>query len=895
MVTLPRLVVAAPSTGSGKTTIATGLMAALRASGMTVSGHKVGPDYIDPGYHALATGRPGRNLDPHLVGESRVVPLLLHGAAGADVAVVEGVMGLYDGRLGTDGFASTAHVAALTSSPVVLVLDVARMSRSAAAIAAGMAAFDPSVRIGGVVLNRCSPGRNADEIRRGLEQVGLPVLGMLPRDESLASPSRHLGLVPVAERDESVALIERLGEQVAAHLDLAALLDVARSAPDLDDVAWDPAREVETDAEPDRERPVVAVAGGRAFTFRYPETEELLAAAGCDVRPFDPLTDPALPEGTRGIYLGGGFPEMYAAELAANASLLSDLRTAVEAGIPTVAECAGLLYLAESLDGVPMAGAIPAQAAMSERLTLRYPVATAASNSLLTRAGEQVTGHEFHRTTTTPSAGTQPAWSIETAPTPAETAPTPAETSVASSETSVLGDESRVSRAATANSAAGTANSADASANSADATDVSASTSANSAGGGDGSTLTGFASATLHASYLHVHWAGHPKLASRFAAAVHGASAHFPAMAGKGRAVSASSAAKSHHGGEMPAAADGPLTDPLRHHGDVEVGEGLLDFAVNVYPNPRPEWLDQALHDSLEPTAYPDEEPARAALAKHHGRERGEVLPTAGAAEAFTLVARARKWRRPVVVHPQFTEPHAALEQAGHEVTEVHCRAEDGFVLDPAAVPADADLVVVGNPTNPTGVLHPATTLRALLRPGRLVVVDEAFMDAVPGEPETLTAERAEGLLVIRSLTKHWSIPGVRAGYVVGDPTAISDLEAVRTPWSVSATAAAAMLACATERASAEARERAERIAAWRAHLEAGLRQQQIEYVPATASFVLARPGAGVREALREQGIAVRRADTFPGLGPDWVRIAVRPEGPTDQLLAALRRAGDAG
>ncbi|WP_328529420.1 cobyrinate a,c-diamide synthase [Nocardioides sp. NBC_00368] len=822
MVTLPRLVVAAPSTGSGKTTIATGLMAALRASGTAVSGHKVGPDYIDPGYHALATGRPGRNLDPHLVGVERVVPLLLHGAAGADVAVIEGVMGLYDGRLGTDGFASTAHVAGLTSSPVVLVLDVARMSRSAAAIAAGMAAFDPSVRIGGVVLNRCSPGRNADEIRRALDQVGLPVLGMLPRDESLASPSRHLGLVPVAERDESVALIERLGEQVAAHLDLSALLDVARSAPDLDDDPWDPLEELRGDdtVEDQSDRPVVAVAGGRAFTFRYPETEELLEAAGCDVRPFDPLTDPALPEDTRGIYLGGGFPEVYAAELAANTSLLRDLKAAVQAGIPTVAECAGLLYLAESLDEVPMAGAIPAHAAMSERLTLRYPVAVAASDSLLTRAGEQVTGHEFHRTTTSPPAGTQAAWTVDGAP-------------------------------------------------------------------------TGFSSDTVHASYLHVHWAGHPHLARRFAEA----SRAFAARSVTGRADPAGRAdvvrderrrVETNTG--ATSGWDGKVADPLRHHGDVEVGDGLLDFAVNVYPDPRPEWLDQALHDSLAPAAYPDEEPARAALAKHHGRERAEVLPTAGAAEAFTLVARARKWRKPVVVHPQFTEPHAALEQAGRTVTEVRLRAEDGFALDPATVPGDADLVVVGNPTNPTGVLHPTDTLRELLRPGRLVVVDEAFMDAVPGEPETLTGERTEGLLVIRSLTKHWSIPGVRAGYVVGDPAAIGDLEAVRTPWSVSATAAAAMLACATERASAEARERAERIATWRDHLEAGLRELEIEYVPSAASFVLARPGVGVRETLRDQGIAVRRADTFPGLGPDWVRIAVRPEEPTDRLLAALRR-----
>ncbi|MDR7311631.1 cobyrinic acid a,c-diamide synthase [Nocardioides luteus] len=852
---LPRLVVAAPSTGSGKTTVATGLMAALRTfSGLTVSGHKVGPDYIDPGYHALATGRPGRNLDPHLVGEERVVPLLLHGAVGADVAVVEGVMGLYDGRLGTSGFASTAHVAALTSSPVVLVLDVARMSRSTAAIAAGMAVFDPSVRIGGVVLNRCRPGRNADEITGALEHVGLPVLGMLPPDDSLATPSRHLGLVPVDERAESVALIERLGEQVAAHLDLAALMEVARSAPGLEGDAWDPGLALAvagggqnpamagkwasqgSDVVPfsrhggkmhgsagsrQRERPIIAVAGGRAFTFRYPETEELLAAAGCDVRSFDPLTDPALPEGTSGIYLGGGFPEMYAAELAANRSLLADLRTAVEAGIPTVAECAGLLYLAESLDGTPMAGAVPAHAAMSERLTLRYPVATAASDSLLTRGGEEVTGHEFHRTTTSPAAGSEAAWTIDGAP-------------------------------------------------------------------------TGFSSDTVHAAYLHVHWAGYPHLAARFAAAAHEARAHFPAMAGKCAAETADSPAESRHGGKItspaPATPDSPPNDPLRHHGDVEVGDDLLDFAVNVYPGERPSWLDEALHESLASAAYPDEEPARAALAKHHGRERAEVLPTAGAAEAFTLVARARPWQKPVVVHPQFTEPHAALEQAGHQVTEVRLSARDGFSLDPAAVPDDADLVMIGNPTNPTGVLHPATAIRKLLRPRRLVVVDEAFMDAVPGEPETLTTTRDDGLLVIRSLTKHWSIPGVRAGYVVGDSGAINDLEAVRTPWSVSSTAAAAMLACATERASAEARERADRIGAWRDHLEAGLRAQQIEHVPSTASFVLARPGVGVRELLRDEGIAVRRADTFPGLGPEWVRIAVRPVEQTDRLLSALRR-----
>lgn len=804
MVALPRLVVTAPSTGQGKTTIATGLMAALRMAGHEVSGHKVGPDYIDPGYHALATGRPGRNLDPHLVGEERVVPLLLHGAAGADVAVIEGVMGLHDGRLGTDGFASTAHVAKLTRTPLVLVLDIARLSRSAGAIALGMATFDAGVRVAGVVLNRAGSDRNTTEIVGSLERVGLPVLGVIPRDETLATPSRHLGLVPAAERDGSVRMIERLGEQVAGHLDLDSILEVARSAPDLAAEAWSPGREV-VSAGAGRSRPVVAMAGGRAFTFRYAETEELLTAAGCDVVTFDPLVDPGLPAGTQGVYLGGGFPEVYAAELAANRSLLDDVRRAVAAGVPTVAECAGMLYLAGSLDGLPMAGVLPATAAMTDRLTLRYPVATAASDSLVTRAGEKVTGHEFHRTRTSPGAGERAAWTIDGEP-------------------------------------------------------------------------SGYATGDLHASYLHVHWAGHPRLAQRFADAVHAAPRHTAAAT-----VPA-----------VPVAV--PLTrprdrvaDPLRHHGDVEARDGLLDFAVNVFDGDRPGWLDRALQESLSAAAvYPDAEPARAAIAQRHDRRLEEVLPTAGAAEAFTLVAQVRRWRRPVVVHPQFTEPQAALEQAGHTVTTVACRPQDGFALDSGAIPDDADLVVIGNPTNPTGVLHPADLLRGLRRRGRLVVVDEAFMDAVPGETDSLVRERLRGLVVVRSLTKHWSIPGIRAGYVVGDRVHVRLLAARQAPWSVSAPAVAATIACTSRTATPEARERAATLARWREVLEGGLRARGIEYVPSEAPFVLARPGRHAHAALRERGVAVRRADTFPALDSTWVRIAVRPPAMTDRLFVAL-------
>lgn len=440
---VPRLVVAAPATGQGKTTIATGLMAALRRRGLVVSGHKVGPDYIDPGYHALATGRPGRNLDPHLVGEGRVVPLLLHGAEGADVAVVEGVMGLFDGRVGGGGFASTAHVAALTRTPVLLVVDCARSSRSVGAVVHGMATFDPSVEVIGVVLNQVGSPRHAAEV---VSSVRLPVLGQVPRDASVSTPSRHLGLVPAAERALSAAALDPLTDLVEQHVDLDAVLALAATAPDLDAVAWRPPVR-----PPGPARPVVAVAGGRAFTFRYPETEELLRASGCDPVVLDPLHDTSLPSGTTGVYLGGGFPEVHATGLAANRSLMAQLHDAVADGLPTVAECAGLLYLCRSLDGVAMTGAVPADATMTERLTLRYPEAVAASDSLLTRAGERVTGHEFHRTHVTPeagSAGLEAAWLVDGRP-------------------------------------------------------------------------TGFASPTLHASYLHTHWAGHPHLAERFAAAVH--------------------------------------------------------------------------------------------------------------------------------------------------------------------------------------------------------------------------------------------------------------------------------------------------------------------------------------------------------------------------------------
>ncbi|WP_282697953.1 cobyrinate a,c-diamide synthase [Streptomyces sp. CC208A] len=404
-----RLVIAAPSSGAGKTTVATGLMAAFAGRGLAVSPHKVGPDYIDPGYHALATGRPGRNLDAYMCGTELIAPLFAHGAQGCDLAVVEGVMGLYDGAAGQGELASTAQVAKVLRAPVVLVVDASSQSRSVAALVHGFASWDPEVRLGGVILNKVASDRHEELLREALEESGVPVLGVLRRAAAVATPSRHLGLIPVAERRAAaVEAVAAQAEQVLAGCDLEGLLALARSAPPLDVEAWSPP----APAPPAGRRPVVAVAGGAAFTFSYAEHAELLSAAGAEVVTFDPLRDEALPEGTSGLVIGGGFPEMYATELSANEPLRKAVAELAASGAPLAAECAGLLYLARSLDGTPMCGVLDADARMSERLTLGYRDAVAVSDSVLAAAGTRMRGHEFHRTVIEPGAGALAAWGL---------------------------------------------------------------------------------------------------------------------------------------------------------------------------------------------------------------------------------------------------------------------------------------------------------------------------------------------------------------------------------------------------------------------------------------------------------------------------------------------------
>ncbi|WP_405648766.1 cobyrinate a,c-diamide synthase [Streptomyces uncialis] len=480
MIDIPRLVVAAPASGTGKTTVTTGLMAAFAQRGLRVSPHKVGPDYIDPGYHALATGRPGRNLDAYMCGPELVGPLFAHGARGCELAVVEGVMGLYDGASGQGELASTAQVAKLLRAPVVLVVDASSQSRSVAALVHGFASFDPQVRIGGVILNKVGSDRHEALLRDALEEAGMPVLGALRRAEGVATPSRHLGLVPVAERHGDAAdAVAGMAAAVRRGCDLDALLALARTAGPLHEEPWDPAEALASAAgspsvpgssvlgspsvagssvlgSPSvraggagRPRPVIAVAGGPAFSFLYAEHPELLAAAGAEVVVLDPLRDERLPEGTAGLVIGGGFPEVYVGELAANEPLRAAVAGLAASGAPVAAECAGLLYLARSLDGRPMCGVVPGDARMSGRLTLGYRDAVAVSDSALAVTGTRMRGHEFHRTVLEPGAGSSPAWGFR-------------------------GAERRVE---------------------------------------------GFVRGGVHASYLHTHWAGAAGVAERFVVA----------------------------------------------------------------------------------------------------------------------------------------------------------------------------------------------------------------------------------------------------------------------------------------------------------------------------------------------------------------------------------------
>jgi cobyrinic acid a,c-diamide synthase len=324
--------------------------------------------------------------------------------------VIEGVMGMFDGASGRGELASTAHVAKLLDAPVLLVVDGSAMARSAAAVVHGFATFDPDVRVAGVIFNRVGSEHHEALLREALDPLGVPVLGALRRDERVATPERHLGLVPAGEREgRARAALAALAAAVGERVDLDAVLALAHAAPSLPGPAWSP-------APPEGAPPVqarIAIARGPAFSFHYEENLELLAGAGAELLPFDPLRDAALPEGASALLLAGGFPEVFGAELAANASLRAEVAAVAASGRPVLAECGGLLYLSEELDGQPMCGVLPIRARMTERLTLGYREATVHAATPWLDAGERVRGHEFHYSQIEPShGGEQAAWTL---------------------------------------------------------------------------------------------------------------------------------------------------------------------------------------------------------------------------------------------------------------------------------------------------------------------------------------------------------------------------------------------------------------------------------------------------------------------------------------------------
>jgi cobyrinic acid a,c-diamide synthase len=384
----PRLVIAGTHSGVGKTTIATGLMAALRARGLRVGAAKVGPDFIDPGYHSLACGRPSRNLDPWMCGMEAMAPLAGRAGLDCDILVIEGVMGLFDGA--ADGSpSSTAEVAVALGAPVVLVLDAAAATTSVAATIHGFATFDPRVQLAGVILNRVGSESHESMLRAAISPLGVPILGVLRRDADLVWRDRHLGLVPVIERPREVAAsLSLLASRIDHSCDLEEIIGIARHSP---------GTSTPTPLLPQRVGEArIAVAAGLAFSFAYPDNLEALAAAGAELATFDPCSDDRLPDGCTGLLAGGGFPEVYADALSQNVALLADVRHHVAEGMAVWAECGGLLWLCRSLDDRLLAGVIDAKAVMTERLNLGYRRAVSNADAPIGPAGTEVRGHEYH-------------------------------------------------------------------------------------------------------------------------------------------------------------------------------------------------------------------------------------------------------------------------------------------------------------------------------------------------------------------------------------------------------------------------------------------------------------------------------------------------------------------
>ncbi|OPH60825.1 cobyrinic acid a,c-diamide synthase [Paenibacillus ferrarius] len=396
-----RLVVAGTGSGVGKTTLTIGIMAALQKRGLAVQGFKCGPDYIDPTYHTAVTGRPSRNLDSWMVPREAVKEIFQRGSSGADISLIEGVMGMFDGKDPLSDEGSTADIGRLLGAPVILVVNIASMARSVAAIVRGFQQFGQGDRIVGVIANRAGSEGHYKMVKLAIEQeCGIPVFGYLPNDAGMELPERHLGLVPSIGRGELQPFFDQLADKVAGHIDLDRLLEAAVAEP-----IESGSHLFSAGDRPQSKRVKIAIAKDAAFHFYYPENLELLEASGAECIYFSPLAGEAVPLEADGLYIGGGFPEEFAERLAADESVKSSVRNRILDGIPTLAECGGYMYLTESIadtagNDYPMVGIVPGKVTMQKKLAaLGYREVTGAEGNFLLSSGAQARGHEFHYST----------------------------------------------------------------------------------------------------------------------------------------------------------------------------------------------------------------------------------------------------------------------------------------------------------------------------------------------------------------------------------------------------------------------------------------------------------------------------------------------------------------
>jgi cobyrinic acid a,c-diamide synthase len=396
---IPRIVIGGTHSGVGKTSVAIGIMGALARKGRRVQGFKIGPDFLDTSFHTAVTGRPSRNLDSWMIPKKTIPSVFASGCRGADIAVIEGVMGVFDGLDGKSELASTSEVARLLKAPVLLVIDAYGLAGSAAAVVLGYKSLDPRLQLGGVILNRVAGDAHAEMCREAITRHSrVPVLGAVPVSQDIKLPERHLGLVHAAEMDNK-RVLNAIIDTVESHIDLDRVEALAESAQPIPIH-----QEKHHRQENESEKNVIAIARDRAFNFYYQENIDRLSEAGAQLKFFSPLTDDGIPENATGLYIGGGYPEVFASDLSSNHAMIGSISKSAEDGMPLYAECGGLMYLTKSiqdLDGTEhkTVGLLDAKTCMVKRLTLSYTLAKSTRSNILTRRGSIVKGHEFHFST----------------------------------------------------------------------------------------------------------------------------------------------------------------------------------------------------------------------------------------------------------------------------------------------------------------------------------------------------------------------------------------------------------------------------------------------------------------------------------------------------------------